>query len=139
MANAKRILLIEDDVDDQLFFKLALAEVDLKAECLLARHGSDGINKLLTMEEPPHLVFLDLNMPVMNGFECLSEIKKNPDLPEVPIIIFSTSNDEHDIARAQELGASGYLHKPNDNEDLITTLKEIYAVDFEKPKHPFVF
>ncbi len=139
MDTAKRILLIEDDMDDQLFFKLAVAEIDPKAECLLARHGSDGITKLLAMEEPPDLVFLDLNMPVMNGFECLKEIKKNPDLPEVPIIIFSTSNDEKDILRAKEMGAAGYLHKPNDNEDLINTLKEIYAVDFENVKHPFVF
>jgi CheY-like chemotaxis protein len=135
----KRIMLIDDDVDDQLFFRLAIGKIDPKTECSMASHGADGIKKLLEMEMPPDLIFMDLNMPIMNGFECLKEIIENPQLTEVPVIIFSTSNDEHDIIKSRELGAAGYLHKPNDNEDLISTLLEIFSVDFKRPKHPFVF
>jgi CheY-like chemotaxis protein len=120
-----RLSLIEDDMDDQPFFKLAITEIDPMAECVTSRHGANGLHKLTTMEEPPDLIFMDLNMPVMNGIECLKEIRSNPVFLDIPGIIFSTSNYEKDIAHAEELGASGYLHKPNDNEDLIIKLKEI--------------
>ncbi|CAN5234628.1 hypothetical protein BH23BAC2_BH23BAC2_27750 [soil metagenome] len=66
------------------------------------------------MEVSPDLILMDLNMPVMNGFECLKEIRSNPVFLDIPVIIFSTSNYEKDIAHAEELGALGYLHKPNE-------------------------
>jgi CheY-like chemotaxis protein len=134
-----KVFLVEDDMDDQLFFKMALTEIDPMAECVTAQHGADGLQKLMNMEEYPDLIFMDLNMPVMNGFECLKEISSSPELMDIPIIIFSTSHEEKDIVHAEKLGASGYLYKPNDNEDLISTLKEIFAVDFSDPNHPFVF
>ncbi len=139
MAEYKRILLIEDDMDDQLFFKMAIADIDPKADCLTAQHGADGYKKLMSMQEPPDIIFLDLNMPVMNGFEFLKRIREESTLIDLPVIIFSTSNDESDITHCQKLGASGYLQKPNDNEDLVDKLKEILSVDFGKPQHHFVF
>ena len=139
MKKIAQILLIDDDKDDQLFFRLALAEIEPTIALLTANNGRSGLEKLASMAEPPGMVFLDLNMPIMHGFECLLLFRANPAYLSVPIIIFSTSKNERDKAKAKELGASGYLHKPNDNEDLKELLAEILAEDFSVTGHRFFF
>lgn len=85
------ILLADDDTDDCTFFKEALKEFPLPTH-LIAVHDGEQLMKLLTNQtnELPHVLFLNLNMPRKNGFECLREIKFNKKLKQLPVIVFST-------------------------------------------------
>ena len=113
-------LLVDDDDDDKEIFCLALAEVNPSIECHIA---SDGIEALGMLSDPaftPDYIFLDLNMPLMSGKECLREIKKRRHLENTSVIIFSTSASQKDIEDTSELGASAFITKP----PLISTLTE---------------
>src|SRR5665647_2218424 len=85
------ILLADDDTDDCIFFKEALRELLLYTNLTTVQDG-EQLMQLLTNEtnELPHILFLDLNMPRKNGFECLSEIKQNKNLKDLPVVIFTT-------------------------------------------------
>ena len=89
------ILLADDDIDDCVFFKAAVDEFSLSTH-LTSVHDGEQLMQLLTNEsnELPHILFLDLNMPRKNGFECLSEIKLSKKLKQLPVIMFSTSFEQ---------------------------------------------
>ncbi len=77
-------------------------------------------------------------MPVMNGFECLAEMKKNKNLDKVPVIIFTTTNEPAAIKKTHSLGATAYLKKPNDYSTLIVKLESLINTDFtQKPQSAF--
>ena len=108
------ILLADDDTDDCMFFKEALKELLLPTD-LTAVHDGEQLMQLLTNEttELPHVLFLDLNMPRKNGFECLSEIKNNKKLNGLPVVIFSTSFDNEVVNRLHKSGALYFIKKPS--------------------------
>ena len=101
------LLLADDDTDDCIFFKEALKEFPLSTH-LTTVHNGEQLMQLLTNEtnELPHVLFLDLNMPRKNGFECLSEIKLNKKLKQLPVIIFSTSFEQDDVNLLYKNGAN---------------------------------
>lgn len=105
--------LIDDDEDDQEIFALALKRVSSSINCTFADDGNDALRKLAQSESfTPSYIFLDLNMPGMNGKQCLAELKKINRLAHTPIIVYSTSSEQRDIQETQQLGASGFLTKP---------------------------
>lgn len=108
------ILLADDDTDDCMFFKEALKELFLPTD-LTAVHDGEQLMQLLTSgkNELPHVLFLDLNMPRKNGFECLSEIKLNKKLNGIPVIIFSTSFEHETVNMLHNSGAMYYIRKPS--------------------------
>jgi CheY-like chemotaxis protein len=108
------ILLADDDTDDCMFFKEALEELFLPTD-LTAVHDGEQLMQLLTSETTklPHVLFLDLNMPRKNGFECLSEIKLNAKLNGIPVIIFSTSFEHETVNQLHKSGAHYYIRKPS--------------------------
>jgi CheY-like chemotaxis protein len=108
------ILLADDDTDDCMFFKEALQELFLPTD-LTAVHDGEELMQLLTNEttQLPHVLFLDLNMPRKNGFECLSEIKLNAKLNGIPVIIFSTSYENETVNQLHKSGAHYYIRKPS--------------------------
>jgi len=113
MHHAK-ILLIDDDSDDQFIFTDAVNEIATGIECVTVNNGLEALNYLKTIDRTPSLIFLDLNMPIMNGFECLERIKKEDRFKEIPVIIFTTSNNPVDEKRAKQLGAHVFFSKtPN--------------------------
>ena len=113
------ILLADDDKDDCLFFKDALEELALAASLIMVHDGDQLMQHLETAAANlPHVLFLDLNMPRKNGFECLSEIKKHSTLHKLPVIIFSTSYDAEKANQLYNTGANYYICKPPDFEDL---------------------
>jgi CheY-like chemotaxis protein len=124
----KSVFLIDDDKDDQFLFKIAVAELDPTIQHDGAYDGIEGLNKLKKLQQLPDLIFLDLNMPVMHGFECLKEIKEDPKLRHIPIVIYTTSNSQADKQRARELGASGYCCKPMEYMALCNKLKSILEI-----------
>ncbi len=107
------ILLADDDIDDCIFFKGVLEKIPLLT-CLTAVHNGEELMRQLTKEayELPHVLFLDLNMPRKNGFECLSEIKLNPKLKHLPVVMFSTSHEQEVVSRLYRNGAQYFIRKP---------------------------
>jgi CheY-like chemotaxis protein len=118
------LLLADDDQDDCLFFKDALEELPIETS-LKTVHNGEQLMQLLaddTVEPPPpHVLFLDLNMPRKNGFECLAEIKHDAKLRPLPVIIFSTSFEQDVVNLLYKKGAHYYIRKPAD----FTQLKKV--------------
>ncbi|WP_026809202.1 response regulator [Arenibacter latericius] len=107
------ILLTDDDPDDCMFFREALEELLLPAQLTFVNDGEKLLKSLLnTAINPPDILFLDLNMPNKNGFDCLKEIKSNEKLKRIPVVIISTSYDATVAAELYGIGASYYIQKP---------------------------
>ena len=126
----EKILLVDDDLDDQVIFLDALSEIATQAVCITADSGIEVFTNLKTMAPLPSIIFLDLNMPFMNGFECLERIKKDEQYKKIPVIIFTTSNNPADKIRAKELGAELFFTKTADFKLLKSTLLNILTTDF---------
>jgi CheY-like chemotaxis protein len=107
------ILLADDDTDDCIFFKKALDELLLSTK-LTVVHDGEQLMQLLIIEtnESPDVLFLDLNMPRKNGFECLSEIKLSNKWNQLPVIVFSTSFEQEVVNRLYQNGAQYFIRKP---------------------------
>ena len=107
------ILLADDDTDDCLFFKDALEGLSI-AVMFTALHNGEQLMQHLNNQtnKLPDIIFLDLNMPRKNGFECLSEIKLNQKLKQLPVIIFSTSLEQEVVSLLYKNGAQYYIRKP---------------------------
>lgn len=127
--NPEKILLIDDDHDDQLFFLDAVRDIDATIVCEVANDGIEGIEKLKN-EPLPDLIFLDLNMPYMNGFDFLLLIRKEQRYDDIPIIIFTTSSHQRDIDTSRELGARAFLTKPNNFNELAKKLAFLIQNEF---------
>jgi CheY-like chemotaxis protein len=107
------ILLSDDDMDDCIFFKEALDELLIKTNLTTVHDGEQLMIYLGgTSLELIDVLFLDINMPRKNGFECLAEIKQNENLKELPVIIFSTSNEHGVVNSLYESGAQYFIRKP---------------------------
>ena len=124
-ATPIRLLLADDDEDDRMFFEDALEGLPVKP---LLNTVSDGeqLIKLLTNESTilPDVLFLDLNMPRKNGFECLTEIKCHDRLKSLQVIIYSTSLDREVVNLLYEKGAHCYVRKPGDFYSLKKVIHE---------------
>ena len=120
------LLLADDDIDDCTFFKDALEELPLSTH-LTAVHEGEQLMQLLTKEttELPHVLFLDLNMPRKNGFDCLSEIKLNKKLEQLPVIIFSTSFEQDVVNLLYKNGAQHYIRKPAEFSQLKNVIQQL--------------
>jgi CheY-like chemotaxis protein len=110
---SNRILLVDDDEDDQLIFLSVVKKVRPALNCTTAWNGIDAMNRLSEGNPLPEIVFLDLNMPLMNGHQFLAEAMKDPNLREIPIVVLSTSSHFQTQQKTLELGASHFLTKPS--------------------------
>jgi CheY-like chemotaxis protein len=122
------LLLVEDADDDTFLFKRAFAKSGADFSISDARNGAEAIEFLKNAAQKdllPKVVFLDLKMPVINGFEVLSWMKRQPFSENVPVIVVSGSAQDEDKLRAAELGAQGYLVKPIKADEIIAVLKPI--------------
>jgi CheY-like chemotaxis protein len=128
-----RILLVDDDRDDCSFFQEALKETGLDASLEVA-NDYRRIKNLLSEKKAnfPDLIFLDLNMPEVNGKECLREIRSSAELNDIPVIIFSTACQMKDVEETFKIGASLYVQKPAGFALLIKVLKKIIQLDWRK-------
>jgi CheY-like chemotaxis protein len=123
------ILLADDDVDDCIFFKEALSELLLKAH-LTAVHDGEELMQLLTNETCalPDVIFLDINMPRKNGFECLAEIKQSDKLKQLPVIMFSTSFEQEVVNLLYKNGAQYFIRKPSEFSQFKKIIQETLAL-----------
>ena len=123
----QNILLIDDDEDDQEIFLTAVGQVSDSVNCHAMSDASDALEKLSSREITPEVIFLDLNMPKMNGQQFLVEIKKREALRNIPIIIFSTTSHLATIQLTKDLGATDFITKPGKYEDLVSILNSYVA------------
>jgi CheY-like chemotaxis protein len=121
----KNLLLIDDDEDDHEIFLTATAEVSPGIRCVAMFDAAEALHKLLAQALRPEVIFLDLNMPGMNGQQFLTEIKKDAELRSLPVIIFSTSSQPHTIETMKALGAHDFITKPALYDELVNVLKRI--------------
>lgn len=125
----KHFFIAEDDPDDQELFLEALKGIDERSVCVTAFDGQQLLDKLANSLIVPDIIFLDLNMPKMNGKECLKLIKENSLINHVPVIIYSTSDDKNEMTEALESGAAFFLQKPSSFEALCRALSQIIFHD----------
>lgn len=120
-----KILLIDDDVEDQEIFNSALSVVSNALECVCFANAKEALSQLNANELNPDVIFLDLNMPIMSGQEFLMQIKSIDHLKQIPVIIFSTSSNPATISITKELGAIDFITKPNRFDALVDILKPL--------------
>jgi CheY-like chemotaxis protein len=118
------VLTIDDDRDNLDIFCEALNEINPNIDCIKAISAEEALNLLSLANSLPNYIFLDLNMPVINGKECLKMIKLNNKLSEIPIFIYSTSSDSTEIDECKRLGAN-FLKKAHSHSLLVESLKSI--------------
>jgi CheY-like chemotaxis protein len=138
------VLLAEDDIDDKDFFKKALEIVPLFTNLKTVSDGEELMAYLLeNTKHLPHVLFLDINMPRKNGFECLTEIKENEKLKDLPVVMFSSSNSQDNINILLKTGANVYIRKPSDFMELVQVINHALPVAaeniFSNGKLKFVF
>jgi CheY-like chemotaxis protein len=135
------ILLVEDNAGDVRLTREALRDAQVKNSISVAKDGVEAI-AFLTRAEPytdaprPDLILLDLNLPKKGGREVLAEIKDNPDLRRIPVVILTTSQEEKDVLAAYDLHANCYVVKPVDLEQFIAIMKSVEDFWFQIVKLP---
>lgn len=117
--------VIDDDIDDQEIFTISAKKADSAITCSFASDGVDALEKLANPEFTPGCIFLDVNMPRMNGVECLEELTKIERLSAVPVFMCSTSSDPKIIAKVKQLGAHDFIVKPSTIAEFTAILKHV--------------
>jgi CheY-like chemotaxis protein len=120
-----RILLIDDDEDDQDIFVTAVAEMSNTVVCKVESSARQALEKLTDGELSAELIFLDLNMPIMDGRQFLAAIKQHETLKEIRVIVLSTSANTDAVREAKALGAEEFFTKPSNYQDLKSILQSI--------------
>jgi CheY-like chemotaxis protein len=124
------ILLVEDNEDDILLEQEALADAKLVNLMYVVRDGDEAIAYLRRQgkyqdAQVPGLILLDINMPRKNGFEVLNEIKADPTLMHIPVVMLTTSDSEADIVKSYAKGACSYITKPMDFDKFQEVVKQV--------------
>ena len=107
-----KILLLEDDQIEVMKLKRTIKKLDLHHELVEAQNGEDALEILKNSTSLPNIIFLDLNMPKINGLEFLKILKSDPVLRYLPTIILTTSSNRKDVLACYEIGVAGYILKP---------------------------
>jgi CheY-like chemotaxis protein len=127
MEHSRICMLVDDDLDDHEIFSLALIEAEKPIEMMRAYDGVEALSQLRSHEhEKPDFIFLDLNMPRMNGKQCLEQLKMDSQLKDIPVIIYSTSSEIKDLIDAQSLGAIAFIVKSASIHELTLALKDFF-------------
>jgi CheY-like chemotaxis protein len=122
----KKVLLIDDDEDEQFFFTEALKEIGAPVKLFFAPTANEGIKLLKFLL--PDIVFMDINMPALSGFDCLEIIKCDTRISKIPIIIYSTGINEVVFREALKKGAFACMKKQDTIKELAFALREIFGV-----------
>ena len=138
-SNSIVILMADDDADDRLLAKDALTECRLANDIRFVENGEELLDYLrrrgkftqATDSPRPGLILLDLNMPKKDGREALKEIKADPELRKIPVVVLTTSKADTDIGRIYELGANSFISKPVSFDSLVEMMKVLGRYWFE--------
>jgi len=124
------ILLVEDNEGDIVLTLEAFEESKVKTEISVVRNGREALDFLFkrgTYEnaQKPDLVLLDINIPIFNGHEVLKQIKSDPELKKIPVVMLTTSSSQNDIQKAYENHSNSYIKKPLDMEEFLEAILKI--------------
>lgn len=119
--------LIDDDADDREIFAMALKKANAGYVCTMAKNGKEAIEVLHNCDKIPGHIFIDLNMPLVSGRECVAAIKNISRLKNVPVIVYTTSSHEKDVEDIKNSGATHYLVKPTRFSALVALLVDIFT------------
>lgn len=126
------VALADDDEDEHIFFKRTIDNVKITTELSLFIDGQELMDYLNAPINPlPDIVFLDLNMPVKNGMDCLREIRANNRFNGISVAVYSTSSSEADIEKTFVLGANVYINKPNNLGVLKTIIEKVLQTNWQ--------
>ena len=129
----KIVMIIDDDADDREIFCEALQEVDGSVQCISCSSGAEGLEILNRPDQAlPDFIFLDLNMPRMNGKQCLQELKQTDKLKDLPVFIYSTSKIADDVKTTQQHGAVYFITKPCSIKELRHTIRTVLSNNWSK-------
>jgi CheY-like chemotaxis protein len=134
--HTQHVFVTDDDDDDRLLFQEVLKELPYLIHLSMARDGDETIKSLRQFPQLPDILFLDLNMPLKNGLECLKEIKASKSLAPLPVIIFSTSSYPAAINQAYNEGAHLYIRKPNDFLSFKRSIQYVLSIDWKEKISP---
>lgn len=119
------IFVAEDDEDDQFLLRTAFASTGVACDLVFFTNGEELINQLASVEQRPTLILLDLNMPIMDGFQTLKYLRNQDAYQTTPILVLTTSSQREDVTRAYSLGANSFITKPHQYADLTRTVQQV--------------
>jgi len=136
-----RLLMAEDDPEDQMLVRKAFRQARLANELTIVNDGEDLLDYLYRRgkypgAERPDLILLDLNMPRKDGREALEEIKRDPALKTIPVVVLTTSSVDEDVVRSYTLGVNSYIEKPVTFPKLVDTIEALGHYWFEIVRLP---
>ena len=140
-AKPIHLLMAEDDPEDQLLVRKAFSKSRLNNDLEVVENGEELLDYLykrgrFAAAKTPDMILLDLNMPRIEGVEALEEIKKDPDLRHIPVVVLTTSHAGEDILRSYDLGVGSYIEKPVTFEKLLEVVQLLGRYWFEIVKLP---
>jgi CheY-like chemotaxis protein len=121
------ILYADDDVDDREILFDVVNQIDPAIRCEFANNGLEAMNFLAESHQRPDYIFLDINMPLMNGKTCLTILKSHSTLKTIPVIMYSTTILQEEVRELYSLGAMSVIQKPNDIAQLYSTMSELFT------------
>jgi CheY-like chemotaxis protein len=141
---ANVILMADDDDDDRLLTRDAVTEAGLEGELHFVQNGEELLDYLCrrgkfqppALAPRPGLILLDLNMPLKDGREALREIRSDPELRRIPVVVLTTSKADTDVGAIYELGANSFISKPFQFEALVTVMKMLGQYWFKTVELP---
>ncbi len=132
MSESPYILLVDDNPDDVDLTILALKRSEINCEIVVANDGIEALRMLIgdadsapTLDILPRVVLLDINMPKLNGFDVLRTLRQHPRTKSQPVVILTSSREEHDIAEGYANGANSYIRKPVDFTNFTAAIKHL--------------
>ena len=139
-SHMNRVVLADDDPDHGFLFQIVLRQIDPSKNLTIVKDGAELMS--LLDRYVPDLLFLDLNMPCKNGYECLVEIRQRPELEKLPIVVYSSSTHMTDIQKSYVHKANLYMVKPFNSLHLHNALESILQMDwikkYETQKYYFI-
>jgi CheY-like chemotaxis protein len=127
MSKPIKILFADDDPDDRVLFCDAVKEIDPEIDCHTVNDGHSALDWLMNNDPPPDYVFLDLRMPKISGKKVLEQIRSNDKLKDIPVIIYTTSDDVEDSKNLSLSGANHFVTKPANTEEIYYLLSMVLA------------
>lgn len=127
----ERILLIDDDQDDCMVFEMAVGQISETIQTTFVNDAEDILPALI--ESMPDIIFLDINMPKKSGLEFLNELRTQPHLKKIPVVMYSSSNEFRDITAAYGFGANLYFQKTASLSELVLSLRRILQMNWNQP------
>lgn len=125
---ASLILIVDDDADDREMLRDAIHDLDGEIECKFAGNGEDALHFLDMSKAKPDLIFLDLNMPRLNGKQFLHEVKRHFQYASIPVVIYTTSKLKEDREETKKLGATYFITKPTKLAELHNELRYVFLI-----------